>query len=71
VGEYAFVGAGAVVTQDVKSYALVVGVPSRQVGWMSKFGEQIPLPLQGEGQYTCPHTGQIYLLLNDEMTEGN
>ena len=62
VGEYAFVGAGAVINKDVKPYALMVGVPARQIGWMSEFGEQIPLPLQGEGQYTCTHTGQTYAL---------
>ena len=62
IGEYAFVGAGAVVNKDVKPYALMVGVPARQIGWMSEFGEQIPLPLQGEGQYTCPHSGKVYTL---------
>jgi UDP-2-acetamido-3-amino-2,3-dideoxy-glucuronate N-acetyltransferase len=62
IGEYAFVGAGAVVNKDVKPYALMVGVPARQIGWMSEFGEQIPLPLQGEGQYNCPHSGQVYTL---------
>ena len=60
IGEYAFVGAGAVVTSDVKPYALVAGVPSRQIGWMSEFGEKIPLPLQGRGHYTCPHQGVSY-----------
>ena len=62
IGEYAFVGAGAVVNKDVKPYALMVGVPARQIGWMSEFGEHIPLPLQGEGQYTCPDSGQVYTL---------
>jgi UDP-2-acetamido-3-amino-2,3-dideoxy-glucuronate N-acetyltransferase len=62
IGEYAFVGAGAMVNKDVKPYALMVGVPARQIGWMSEFGEQIPLPLHGEGQYTCPHSAQVYTL---------
>jgi UDP-2-acetamido-3-amino-2,3-dideoxy-glucuronate N-acetyltransferase len=62
IGEYAFVGAGTVVNKDVKPYSLMVGVPARQIGWMSKFGEQIPLPLQGQGHYTCPHSGQVYTL---------
>jgi UDP-2-acetamido-3-amino-2,3-dideoxy-glucuronate N-acetyltransferase len=62
IGEYAFVGAGAVVNKDVKSYALMVGVPARQVGWMSQFGEQIMLPLQGEGTASCPYTGVTYSL---------
>jgi UDP-2-acetamido-3-amino-2,3-dideoxy-glucuronate N-acetyltransferase len=70
IGEFAFVGAGAVVNKDVKPYALMVGVPARQVGWMSQFGEQIPLPLQGQGDYTCPHTGQCYVLHGDMLQIG-
>ena len=62
IGAFAFVGAGAVINEDVKSYALMVGVPARQIGWMSEYGEQIPLPIEGQGQYTCPHTGHNYLL---------
>jgi UDP-2-acetamido-3-amino-2,3-dideoxy-glucuronate N-acetyltransferase len=69
IGRYAFVGAGAVVNKNVKPYALVVGVPARQVGWMSEFGEQIPLPLQGQGHYACPHTGHAYTLQNDTLTQ--
>jgi len=68
IGEYAFVGAGAVVNKDVKPYALMVGVPAKQIGWMSQYGEQIPLPLQGEGQYTCPHSGQHYGLMGDQLS---
>ncbi len=68
IGEYAFVGAGAVVNKDVKPYALMVGVPARHIGWMSQFGEQIPLPLQGEGQYTCPHSGQSYHLEGESLS---
>ena len=62
VGEYAFVGAGAVVTQDVPPYALMVGVPARQIGWMSEYGEQLDLPLSGAGEALCPHTGTRYVL---------
>lgn len=68
IGEYAFVGAGAVVNKNVKPYALVVGAPARQIGWMSEYGEQIPLPLKGQGEYTCPHTGRHYRL-NDHTME--
>lgn len=67
IGEFAFIGAGAVVNNDVKPYALMVGVPAKQVGWMSEFGEQIPLPIKGDGQYTCPHTNQVYTLSQDQM----
>ena len=69
VGEYAFIGAGAVVNKDVKPYALMVGLPAKQIGWMSQYGEQIPLPPSGEGEHTCPHTGQKYLLANGELRE--
>lgn len=62
IGEYAFVGAGAVVNKDVPAYALVVGMPAKQIGWMSEFGEQLELPLQGQGQATCAHTGHVYAL---------
>ncbi|WP_019937281.1 UDP-2-acetamido-3-amino-2,3-dideoxy-D-glucuronate N-acetyltransferase [Bordetella sp. FB-8] len=62
IGEFAFVGAGAVINRDVPAYALMVGVPARQIGWMSEYGEQIDLPLEGSGQYTCPHDGSIYTL---------
>jgi UDP-2-acetamido-3-amino-2,3-dideoxy-glucuronate N-acetyltransferase len=62
IGEYAFVGAGAVVIKDVKSYALVVGVPARQIGWMSAHGERLDLPLTGEGTATCSSSGERYQL---------
>lgn len=67
IGEYAFVGAGAVITKNVPAYALMVGIPGRQVGWMSRYGEQIPLPLSGEGEYTCPHGGERYRLSNNTL----
>ena len=69
IGEYAFVAAGAVITKNVKPYALMAGVPARQIGWMSQYGEQIPLPLAGEGEYVCPHTAQRYQLIDDYLTE--
>lgn len=67
IGDHAFIGAGAVINKDVKPYALMVGVPARQVGWMSEYGEKIPLPLQGEGVYVCPHTGVSYELQGSEL----
>jgi len=62
IGEYALVGAGAVVNKDVPAYALMVGVPARQIGWMSEFGEQLALPLQGQAEATCQYTGDRYVL---------
>lgn len=67
VGEYAFVGAGAVVNKNVKPYALMVGVPAKQIGWMSQYGEQIPLPLGGEGEYECPRQKLKYWLDGDRL----
>lgn len=62
IGEYAFIGAGAVVNKDVKPFALMAGVPAKQIGWMSRFGERIPLALEGIGEWTCPNTGDVYNL---------
>ncbi|WP_445147197.1 UDP-2-acetamido-3-amino-2,3-dideoxy-D-glucuronate N-acetyltransferase [Dyella sp. Tek66A03] len=62
IGEFAFVGAGAVVNRDVPAYALMVGVPARQIGWMSEFGEQLRLPLEGEAEDVCAHSGARYVL---------
>lgn len=62
VGEFSFIGAGAVVTTDVPAYALMVGVPARQIGWMSEFGEQLPLPVKGAGEAICKETGDRYVL---------
>jgi UDP-2-acetamido-3-amino-2,3-dideoxy-glucuronate N-acetyltransferase len=62
ISEFAFVGAGTVVNSDVPAFALVVGVPGRQIGWMSRHGERLALPLTGDGSATCPHTGDRYRL---------
>lgn len=70
LGEYAFIAAGAVVTKDVKPYALMAGVPAKQIGWMSRFGDRIELPLQSgtKSSFTCPHTGDVYTLIDDRMS---
>lgn len=68
IGEYAFVGAGALVNKDVPAYALVVGVPARQIGWMSEYGEQLELPLDGHAEARCVHTGDIYQLSGNIVT---
>lgn len=67
IGEYAFVGAGAVINKDVKPYALMVGVPARQIGWMSEFGERLNLPVSGSGSVACPATGDLYKLTNCDL----
>lgn len=69
IGEYAFVGAGAVVNKNVPAYALMVGVPAKQIGWMSEFGEQLNLPLTGQGETTCQHTGTRYVLADGKVTK--
>lgn len=72
VGEYAFVGAGAVISRDVKPYALMVGVPARQIGWMSRNGERLDLPVSvpaGQSvEAACPATGERYRLDADQLT---
>jgi UDP-2-acetamido-3-amino-2,3-dideoxy-glucuronate N-acetyltransferase len=64
IGEHAFVGAGAVVNRDVPDFALMMGVPARHAGWMSRFGERLDLPFKGEATVTCPHSGERYMLRN-------
>lgn len=60
IGEFAFIAAGAVINKDVKPYALMAGVPAKQIGWMSKFGERLNLPIEGEAEAICQHTGSRY-----------
>lgn len=62
IGVFSFVGAGAVLTRDVPAYALMVGSPARQIGWMSEFGERLGLPLHGDAEAVCPHTGAHYVM---------
>jgi UDP-2-acetamido-3-amino-2,3-dideoxy-glucuronate N-acetyltransferase len=62
VGQYAFVGAGSVINKNISDFALVVGVPAKQIGWMSRFGERMNLPLSGEATFVCPHTNDYYIL---------
>ncbi|WP_435166693.1 DapH/DapD/GlmU-related protein [Candidatus Pelagibacter bacterium nBUS_28] len=67
IGDFAFVGAGAVVNKNVPPYALMVGVAAKQIGWMSRYGEKLDLPLKGNAETTCKHTNQIYQLKGGEI----
>jgi UDP-2-acetamido-3-amino-2,3-dideoxy-glucuronate N-acetyltransferase len=69
IGRYAFIGAGAVINKDVPDYALMVGVPARQIGWMSEYGEQLDLPLSGHEEAQCPHTQQRYRLNGQKLVQ--
>ncbi len=71
IGRHAFVGAGAVVNRDVKPYALMVGAPARQIGWMSRHGERLELPLAGTAAAACPISGQAYRLVDGEIMEND
>ena len=68
IGEYAFIGAGAMINKDVKSYALTVGVPAKQIGWMSRYGIKLDLPLEGKAETTCPLTDEKYSLKDCQVT---
>lgn len=66
IGEFAFIGAGAVVTKTVPAHALVLGNPARRTGWMSEFGHKLQFDAQGEA--ICPESGQRYQLRNESVT---
>jgi UDP-2-acetamido-3-amino-2,3-dideoxy-glucuronate N-acetyltransferase len=68
IGEFAFIGAGAVISKDIPPYALMVGVPAKQIGWISEYGEKLDLPLEGNGETICKHTSQKYQLKNNQVT---
>jgi UDP-2-acetamido-3-amino-2,3-dideoxy-glucuronate N-acetyltransferase len=68
IGRHAFVAAGAVVNRDVRDYALVAGVPARQIGWMSRHGTRLELPLRGSASARCSDTGELYQLRDDICT---
>ena len=65
LGEFCFIGAGAVVTKDVKPFALMVGNPARQIGWMSQYGHR--LEFDANGMAKCPECGDLYRLENEQV----
>ena len=68
IGKFAFVGAGTVVNKDVPSYALIVGVPAKQIGWMSEYGEKLDLPLSGDAYTICKNSGKKYQLKGSKVS---
>ena len=68
IGKYSFVGAGAVVNTDVKDFAMVVGVPAKQMGWVSRYGERLDLPNYGTASCRCPNSGEEYHLKNEQLS---
>ncbi len=69
LGAFCFVGAGAVVTKDIQPHALMVGVPARQVGWVSEHGEILDLPLDGNGLAECRTSEKKYVLTEGKFSE--
>lgn len=69
IGRFAFIGAGAVIKDDVPDYALMVGVPANQTGWMSEYGEQLSLSVEGSGAAICAHTGEVYVLADGKLSK--
>lgn len=67
VGIGTFLAAGSTLTKSTKDWAMMVGSPARQVGWVSAFGEKIDLPMSGSGEWKCGHTGDLYVLTGEEV----
>ena len=67
IGRGAFLAAGSTLTRDCKPWAFMLGTPARQIGWVSAYGDKIPLPLTGAGEWRCPQTGDVYTLSGDTL----
>jgi UDP-2-acetamido-3-amino-2,3-dideoxy-glucuronate N-acetyltransferase len=67
IGEFSFVAAGAVINRDMPAFALMAGVPARQIGWMSEYGERLDLPLTGNEKIVCKHTATKYTLKGNRL----
>jgi UDP-2-acetamido-3-amino-2,3-dideoxy-glucuronate N-acetyltransferase len=68
IGKFAFIAAGAVVTKNVPNYALMAGVPAKQIGWISEYGEKLDLPLKGVASTHCKHLNHVYYLENSLLS---
>jgi len=71
IGKYALIGAGAVVRRDVPDYALMAGVPAKQIGWVSEHGETIDINYGHNGKYICKYTGDLYVINGDSCKKYN
>lgn len=69
IGRYSFIGAGAVVNRDVKPFALMAGVPAKQLGWISSFGHRLDLPSDGDAEARCPESGRRYVMTAGSVME--
>jgi len=69
IGKYAFIGAGTLISKNVPDYALMMGVPAKQTGWMSEYGEKLNLPITGNTKTVCKHTNQIYHLKDNKVAK--
>lgn len=67
VGRGAFLAAGSTLTKSCKDWAFMLGTPARHIGWVSAYGDRVPLPMTGEGDWACPHTGDRYVLEGDTL----
>jgi UDP-2-acetamido-3-amino-2,3-dideoxy-glucuronate N-acetyltransferase len=65
IGAYAFIGAGAVIINDIPDYALMAGVPAKHIGWISEYGEKLDLPLKGSAEALCKNSNKKYQLKDD------
>jgi len=71
IGSYSFIGAGAVVIKNVPDYALIVGVPGKQIGWISEYGDKLDLPIDGDAEAICKKSNQRYKLQNGKVYKIN
>ena len=68
LGENAFIGAGTLINKNVKPFSLMVGLPGKQIGWMSEYGERVDLPIEGNGTWECKKTNTLYSLKDNYLS---